>query len=89
MAALINVQQSSAISGSVSVLHGTQFQSFRIGADVYHVGVLPWWTLMTLKFMEVPWLVPVVAIVLSMMIAVWTRQWLRNKARARLKMSGD
>jgi Co/Zn/Cd efflux system component len=44
---------------------------------------------MTLKFMEVPWLVPVVAIVLSMMIAVWTRQWLRNKARARLKMSGD
>ena len=44
MATFIRVQQSSDISGSVSVLHGTQFQSFRIGADVYHVGVLPWWT---------------------------------------------
>jgi len=89
MAALINVQQSSAISGSVSVLHGTQFQSFRIGADVYHVGVLPWWTRLTLWFMEIPWVVPVVMILLSLLIAVWTRQWLRNKARARLKMSGD
>ena len=43
MSTFINVQQSSEISGSVSVLHGTQFQSFRIGAEVYHVGVLPWW----------------------------------------------
>jgi len=89
MAAFINVQQSSEISGSVSVLHGTLFQSFRIGADVYHVGILPWWTRMTLWFMEVPWLVPVVAIVMSLLLAIWTRQWLRNKARARLKMSGD
>jgi cellulose synthase (UDP-forming) len=89
MAAFIKVQQSSEISGSVSVLHGAEFQSFRIGANVYHVGVLPWWTRLTLWFMEVPWLVVVVAMILCLMLAVWTRQWLRVKARARLRMIED
>jgi cellulose synthase (UDP-forming) len=82
----IKVQQSSEISGSVSVLHGKQFQSFRIGSEIYHVGVLPWWTRLTLWFMEVPWLASVVVLALSSLIALWVRQWLRNKARARLKM---
>jgi cellulose synthase (UDP-forming) len=85
----IKVQQASDINGSVSVLHGGGFQSFRIGADVYHVGVLPWWTRLTLWFMEVPWLAAVVVLVLSFLLAVWTRQWLRSKARARLKMVAD
>jgi len=89
MAAFLKVQQSSEISGSVSVLHGAQFQSFRIGANVYHVGVLPWWTRLNLWFMEVPWLVVVVAMILCLMLAVWTRQWLRVKARARLRMIED
>jgi cellulose synthase (UDP-forming) len=89
MANFLKVQQASDISGSVSVLHGDQFQSFRIGAEVYHVGVLPWWTRLTLWFMEVPWLAAVVVILLAFLLAVWTRQWLRQKARARLKMLDD
>ncbi|MGA2534918.1 MAG: UDP-forming cellulose synthase catalytic subunit [Terracidiphilus sp.] len=86
MAAFMRAQQSSEVSGSVSVLHGTEFQSFRIGADVYHVGVLPWWTRLTLWFMEVPWLAAVVVMVMAFLLAIWTRQWLRGKARQRLKM---
>jgi cellulose synthase (UDP-forming) len=89
MATFLTVQQSSDVSGSVSVLHGADFQSFRIGANVYHVGVLPWWTRLTLWFMEVPWLIVVVAMLLCLMLAVWTRQWLRAKARARLRMIED
>jgi cellulose synthase (UDP-forming) len=86
IATLIKVQQSSEISGSVSVLHGKQFQSFRIGADVYHVGVLPWWTALALWFMQNPYLVPLVGIPLAVVLSIWVRQWLRGKARARLKM---
>ena len=86
IATFIKVQQSSAISGSVSVLHGAQFQSFRIGAEVYHVGELPWWTRLTLWFMEVPWLAAVVVMGLALVLSIWVRQWLRNKARARLRM---
>jgi cellulose synthase (UDP-forming) len=89
MATFITVQQASDISGSVSVLHGKQFQSFRIGSEVYHVGTLPWWTRLTLWFMEVPWLVAIVVVVLTFLLAIWTRQWLRRKARARLRMIED
>jgi cellulose synthase (UDP-forming) len=89
MATFMTVQQSSDISGSVSVLHGAQFQSFRIGSEVYHVGVLPWWTRLTLWFMEVPWLAAVVVMALAFLLAIWTRQWLRAKARARLRMRED
>jgi cellulose synthase (UDP-forming) len=83
----MNVEQSSDIGGSVSVLHGTQFQSFRIGSEIYHVGVLPWWTRLTLWFMEVPWLAAVVIIIVAFLLAIWTRQWLRGRARARLRMT--
>lgn len=86
MKTFLYVQQASDIQGSVSLLLGTRFQSFRIGASVYHVGELPWWTRLTLWFMEVPWLAAVVILVLAFLLAIWTRQWLRQKARARLKM---
>jgi cellulose synthase (UDP-forming) len=89
IASFLRVQQASDISGSVSVLHGTEFQSFRIGSEVYHVGVLPWWTRLTIWFMEVPWLAAVVVMLLAFLLAIWTRQWLRSKARARLKMMED
>jgi cellulose synthase (UDP-forming) len=89
MTSLLTVQQSSDIAGTVSILHGTEFHSFRIGSEVYHVGVLPWWTRLTLWFMEVPWLAAVVVIVLAFLLAIWTRQWLRGRARARLKTMED
>jgi cellulose synthase (UDP-forming) len=89
MSAFLRVQQASDISGSVSVLHGTDFQSFRIGAEIYHVGVLPWWTRLTLWFMQVPWLVSLVVLALALLLALWTRQWLRGKARARLRVVED
>jgi len=80
----LNVQQGSDISGNVSVLHGSQFQSFHIGAEAYHVGALPWWTRLTLWFTEFPWLAAVVVFLQSLLFAVWARQWLRGKARERL-----
>jgi cellulose synthase (UDP-forming) len=89
MDTLLRVQQSSEIAGSVSVLHGTQFQSFRIGTEVYHVGVLNWWTKLTMWFSEVSWLVAVVVILLALLLAVWIRQWLRGRARRRLRMLED
>ena len=89
MQTFLYVQQASDIQGSVSMLLGTRFQSFRVGSAVYHVGILPWWTRLTLWFMEVPWLAAVVVLVLAFLLAIWTRQWLRQRARARLKMIAD
>jgi cellulose synthase (UDP-forming) len=80
------VQQASDIQGSVSLLLGTRFQSFRPGSAVYHVGVLPWWTRLTLWFVQVPWLAAIFVVILAFLLAIWVRNWLRMKARARLKM---
>lgn len=86
MSTFLKVQQSSDISGSVSVLHGSQFQSFRIGAEVYHVGILPWWVQLRLWFMEFPWLAAVIVFGMAFLLAIWCRQWLRRRARTRLKV---
>jgi cellulose synthase (UDP-forming) len=86
IATFLYVQQASDIQGSVSLLLGTRFQSFRIGSAIYHVGLLPWWTKLTLWFTEVPWLASVVVLVMAFLFAIWVRNWLRQKARARLKL---
>jgi cellulose synthase (UDP-forming) len=86
MDTFLNVQQSSDVSGSVSVFHGAEFQSFRVGAQVYYVGVLPWSTQLCLWAAEYPWLIAIVVVVLAFLLAIWTRGWLRTRARARLTM---
>ena len=84
MKAFMESSQSSAVSGTVALLQGTRFESYRIGNNVYHVGVLPWWTALGLWFMQVPWMVDLVVLAISFVFAVWIRGWLRAKARRRL-----
>jgi len=86
LVAFLKQQQSSQISGSVSVLHGAQFRSFRIGSEVYHVGVMPWWIHLDLWFMDYPYVATLIVFVFAFLLAVWIRQWFRIKARARLRM---
>ncbi|MGB8847208.1 MAG: cellulose biosynthesis cyclic di-GMP-binding regulatory protein BcsB, partial [Terracidiphilus sp.] len=89
MDTFMQVQQASYIQGSVAVFHGSHFDSFRVGAEVYHVGVLPWWTRLMLWFTQVPWLAALIVIILAFLLAIWARQWLRARARARLTMVED
>jgi cellulose synthase (UDP-forming) len=51
---------------------------------VYHVGALPWWLTLALWFSQVPWFAALLVVALAFLVAVWMRQWLRAKARARL-----
>jgi len=85
----LKIQQASDISGSVSVLHGSLFQSFRIGGGVYHIGMLPWWTQLTIWFTTVPWLAAVVVMALAFVLAIWVRIWLRANARKRLQLEDN
>jgi hypothetical protein len=85
----LKVQQASDINGTVSVLHGSLFQSFRIATTMYHIGTLPMWTQLTLWFTTVPWLASVVVLILCGMLAIWVRIWLRNHARKRLQLEDE
>ncbi len=84
----LKVEQASDISDTVTVMHGNEFQSFRIGNNVYHVGMLPWWNRLTLWFVDVPWLAAILVTLIAFLLAVWTRIWLREHARKRLQMEG-
>jgi cellulose synthase (UDP-forming) len=85
----LKVQQASDISGSVAVLHGSLFQSFKIGNSSYTIGVLPLWTRLTIWFTQVPWLAAVGALALAFLLAIWVRIWLRTHARKRLQLDDN
>ena len=85
----LKVQQASDINGSVSVLHGSLFQSFKIGNSKYFIGSLPLWTRLTNWFTTVPWLAALGALGLSFVLAIWVRIWLRTHARKRLQLDDN
>ena len=77
--------QSSHISQSVSVLTGTDFVSYRIGNDSYHVGSLSWFTQWTILCKQYPWLIVLGAALLAVLMAALLRAQLRRHARRRLQ----
>jgi cellulose synthase (UDP-forming) len=85
LSVFLKTSQSSDISQSVSVLHGTRFVSYRIGNDVYHVGSLSLWTRVNMLFSEFPWLSVVSTLIFCFLMAVIIRAMLRRHARARLQ----
>jgi cellulose synthase (UDP-forming) len=85
----LKVQQASDINGSVSVLHGSLFQSFKLGVGEYHIGVLPIWERLTTWFTKVPWLAALGAMALAFLLAIWVRIWLRTHARKRLQLEDN
>ena len=85
LATFLKSSQSSDVSQSVSVLHGTRFVSYRIGNDVYNVGSLSAWTYLNIEFSRFPWLMVVAAVVICFLIATLLRAVLRRRARARLQ----
>jgi cellulose synthase (UDP-forming) len=89
MARFLDNAQSSAIAGTVTIMHGQVFQSYRIGNNVYHVGILPWWTALGIWFTQVPWMVDLAVLAISFVFAIWIRGWLRGKARRRLQLLED
>jgi cellulose synthase (UDP-forming) len=85
LTSFLRVSQSSDIAQSVSVLHGTQFVSYRIGNDVYRVGYLSLWIRLKMLFSEFPALVVVLVLVACLLMATLLRVSLRRRARRRLQ----
>ncbi len=81
----LRVAQSSDIAQTVSVLHGTQFASYRIGNDLYEVGSLAPWVKLQLFFSKYPEAVVLVIFAACLILAALLRVWLRRRARLRLQ----
>jgi cellulose synthase (UDP-forming) len=78
------VGESSDISESVSVLHGSTFSSYRVGDRFYHVGQLPWWERLRYWLVEFPWIIVPTTFILGLFVVPWIRLRLDKRARARL-----
>ena len=85
VAAFTKFATSGDISQSVSVLHGSEFTSYRLGDRFYHVGYLPWWARVRNWLRTFPWMIVVLTFVLGLFVVPWTRARLDQRAKARLE----
>ncbi|MEO6806394.1 MAG: UDP-forming cellulose synthase catalytic subunit [Edaphobacter sp.] len=85
LSVFLKTSQSSDVSQSVSVLHGSSFTSYRIGNQVYHVGSLSFWIKLNMLFQRYQWLTAIAILVFCFLMAIVFRSILRRKARARLQ----
>jgi cellulose synthase (UDP-forming) len=86
--AFLKTADSRAIGQSVSVLHGEEFSSYRIGDGVYRVGETTWLMRARGLFETFPWLVAVVTVIFCFLMAVLLEAELRRRARLRLLIEG-
>ena len=84
--AFVGASASSDISGSVSVLHGAEFSSYRPDDRFYRVGSLT--TLQQLRYhlVEYPWLIVLFTFLLGMAVVPWIRARLDQRTKERLQV---
>jgi cellulose synthase (UDP-forming) len=85
LAALLANSQGTAISQSVSVLHGEQFSSYRMGNAAYRVGRISLVMGIETVFQDAPWLVAIVTVIFCFLMAAILHAMLRRRARLRLQ----
>ncbi len=78
--------QSSDMAGSVSLLDGDHFASYDAQTAGYHIGTISNYTLMRIWLTRYFILLVVVVMLLSLLLAKWVREYLRNRAEERVKI---
>jgi cellulose synthase catalytic subunit (UDP-forming) len=84
LAAYPDPSKASEITGSVSVLDGGKFTSYRIGDEVYYNGSRSPWMATRLILAAFPWLLILAVTAVSVVMAGMVRTMLRQKAKERL-----
>jgi cellulose synthase (UDP-forming) len=79
--------QSSDISASAALFRGVHFHSYRIQSNLYHVGTVSWYVAMRIWLAENFWVLLAGVTLISLLLAVWTRTWLRRHAERRLQLA--
>ena len=81
--------QTNDISGAVSLLQNSKFASYATGGGSYHVGSVSWYGVMRMWLRQHFLLLYLAVTALSMLVALWIREWLSRRARERLKLAED
>lgn len=87
LAAFGDAVNSSGIAQSVSILHGTSFDSYRLGNSLYYVGQLPLWDLLSVELAAFPYIGALLLLFICFVLALLCQRWLRRRAALRLQES--
>ena len=79
--------QSQAMSGSVSLLRNSKFESYRMDGSTYHVGNISHFALMRIYLTQYFLLLLLLVTLLSFVLARWVHGWLTRASRERLKLA--
>jgi hypothetical protein len=79
--------QTRDITGSVSLFRRSSFESYAIGGGQYHLGDLSRYGQMRAWFLNNYLLLLLAVTILSLVAALWTRDWLSRRAQERLKLA--
>jgi len=81
---LLGRSQSREITGSVSLLRNSKFDSYLGESRTHHVGTISQYAMMRIWLTQYFLLLLAVVCALAFLLARWTRQWLARKAWARV-----
>jgi len=81
--------QSSDLHGNVALLRSGIFSSYDVAGDVYFIGNISWYEAMRIWMTQYYWLLLIVAILASMLLAGWFLDSLERLAEARLRLEED
>jgi cellulose synthase (UDP-forming) len=85
LSAFLKASKSQDIAQSVSVFHGSQFASYRVGRDIYKVGETSPLEPLARMLRAFPWLIAAMTLLICFLMAVLIQAWLRRHARTRLQ----
>ena len=82
--AFLTASASSAIAQAVSVLHGSEFSSYRLDENFYRIGSLPWYAQVRYYLLAYPWLIVLFTFLLGLFVVPWIRARLDQRSNERL-----
>ena len=86
---LLERSQSGDITGSVSLLKNSKFESYTVGRGSYQIGYISWYAKMRIWLTKYFLLLLFGVTALSFLLANWIRAWLAGLARQRLSLAEE
>jgi len=85
---LLDRSETGDITGSVSLLRNSRFESFSFASRNYHVGSISWYAMMRIWLTQYFLGLLLVVTAFSFVLAYWTRGWLARHANERVSVAG-
>jgi len=88
-AAFLEPKRSRPIAGSLNLMHGSDFKSYRADANEYYVGDISWYTIMRIYISHHFLLLLLLVILMCLVLARSIDRWVEHRAQERLKLAAS